>query len=303
MLMFAEQPPSKQWAALKYRGEKFAEVWFKPAGEPFGLTFRIPQQSFHLAGLGTQLTLENLLKAVAIAADTVASWRVGDQPQGELKSALPPPSQDVAHLEIHVRLRPPQEEPGPTASSPVEVSLSTWQDLEARWKAILGVEVAMDVSRKSLESVMVELENSVKKALTAEEKTHAQRADVTQWERARTRVHHVVPKVKEAIHRVVWSLGAPERKRLEELYKDHIQPHIPFPQMGSMLLLLENLLKDRQVLAAHAQTVYQEGRGIATEVQGALKTLQNNAATNAQKKKNESKGGKFFKSVRKMSGA
>src|SRR5262249_22958622 len=43
---FSEQPPSKQWAALKYRGEKIAEVWFKPEDNPFALTIRIPQKSF-----------------------------------------------------------------------------------------------------------------------------------------------------------------------------------------------------------------------------------------------------------------
>src|SRR5437588_5602688 len=72
---FSEQPPSKQWAALKYRGETIAEVWFKPEGQPFSLTFRIPQSSFHIPGVGQRLTTENLLKAVGIAPDEVESWR------------------------------------------------------------------------------------------------------------------------------------------------------------------------------------------------------------------------------------
>ena len=75
---FAEQPPSTEWAALKYRGEELAEVWLKPEGEPFGLTFRIPQKSFQLPGVGRRLTTESLLKAVGIAAEDVASWRHGD---------------------------------------------------------------------------------------------------------------------------------------------------------------------------------------------------------------------------------
>src|SRR5262249_39538327 len=68
---FVEQPPSKQWAALKYRGDKFAEVWFKPEGKPFALTFRIPRESFHVPGVGQRLTTENLLKAVGIATGEV----------------------------------------------------------------------------------------------------------------------------------------------------------------------------------------------------------------------------------------
>ena len=72
-MSFSEQPPSKEWAALKYKGERIAEVWFKPEGEPLALTFRIPQKSFQIPGMGQRLTTENLLKAVAIATEEVES--------------------------------------------------------------------------------------------------------------------------------------------------------------------------------------------------------------------------------------
>src|SRR5437868_10026526 len=86
---FSEQPPSKQWAALKYRGEKFAEVWFKPEGEPFGLTFRIPQQGFQIPGMRPHLTIENLLKAVALAPAEVESWLLGGEAHSGLDGANP----------------------------------------------------------------------------------------------------------------------------------------------------------------------------------------------------------------------
>jgi hypothetical protein len=102
---FSEQPPSKQWAALKYGGETFAEVWFKPEGEPFALTFRFPQRSFQIPGMAQLLTTENLLKAVGIATEEVESWRCeGASHSGmrgsnsELGCPLPPPPQVVTHL-------------------------------------------------------------------------------------------------------------------------------------------------------------------------------------------------------------
>src|SRR6516164_7030227 len=102
---FSEQAPSKEWAALKYRGDKFAEVWFKPEGEPFALTFRIPQKSFQVPGIGQRLTPENLLKAVALAPEEVESWRQGDISHAgmdgsnpELRNPLAPPPQDETHL-------------------------------------------------------------------------------------------------------------------------------------------------------------------------------------------------------------
>jgi hypothetical protein len=299
---FSERPPSKQWSALKYRGEKFAEVWFKPEGEPFALTFRIPQQSFQIPGMGPHLTAENLLKAVAIAPEEVDSWRHGDDSHSgvdgsnpELRNPLPPPPQDVTHLDLQVRLKPPPQAVAPNDSDGPEILPEKWQDLEARWKAILGLEATIEALRLSMEALRSEMEAASKKTLKTEEKHHALRADVLQWNKAKDRVHHALPKVREFIHRATWALGSPERKKLEEIYKNHIRPKIPFPEMHKVLEQLESMQKDRQVLSAHGVTVYQECKSISTEVQGALRTLQSNAVANAHKKKGGTGSkGKFF---------
>lgn len=308
---FAELPPSKQWATLKYRGEKFAEVWFKPEDDPLALIFSIPQENFHVSGMGEQMTLANLLKAVAIRPEEVESWYYGDVTHfgrngtnPDLETVLPPLPPPATHLDIYVRLKPPQarsqesgdrnQETGirsqtpdssltpdpcllnPDRSEP-EATSARWQELDARWKAILALEATLDTVRMSMEGLLNEMESSFKKILTIEEKTYALRADVSQWERAKNRVHFALPKVKDFIHRAVWALGLPERKRLGELYKDHIQPQIPFPEMEEVLKQLEELQKDRQVLAAVGKTVHQEAKSIAADVQSSLKTLQNNA--------------------------
>src|SRR5205085_3019537 len=113
---FSEQSPSKQWAALKFRGERIAEVWFKPEGEPLALLFRIPQNTLQIPGIHQQLTIETLLKAVGIAAAEVDSWRYGGVSHSALtgsdpglSDALPQPSPDVPHLEIYVGLKPPPQ--------------------------------------------------------------------------------------------------------------------------------------------------------------------------------------------------
>jgi hypothetical protein len=310
-MTFSEQPPSKQWAALKYRGKRFAEVWFKPEREPLALTFRIPQKTFQVPGMGQHLTPENLLKAVAIASEDIESWRHGEVfhsgmngSNPELGNPLPRPAEDATHLEIHVRLKPPLQAVARNEGDELEIPLGKWQDLGARWKAILGLEATIDTLRINMESLRAEMEASLTKSLTMDEKLHALRADVAQWNKAKNRVHHALPKVREFIHRSTWAIGSPERKQLEELYKNHIQPHIPFPQMDKVLAQLENLQKDRQILSGHGVTVYQECRNISADVQGALRTLQNNAAANAHKKKGTTNAkGKFFKDVRRWSGA
>jgi hypothetical protein len=309
---FSEQPPSKEWVALRHRGEKIAEVWFKPDDEPFALTFRIPQSSFHLPGIAQRLTTENLLKAVGIVTTDVESWRSEGASSSEPGHPLPPPSADVPHLLLHVRLKPPPEavastestapeipeeennaQPAPAAASPTvpaapEITEERWQDLEARWNAILGLEASIDTMRISLEGLRGEMEAASRKTLMGDEKVHAFNADVAVWTKAKSRVTYSLPKLKEFLHRATWAAGTPERKNLEELFKNYVRHRIPFPQIDQIPEQLEYLLKDRQVLSSHGTTVYQECKSICSEVQGALRTLQTNAAANAAKKRGAS---------------
>jgi hypothetical protein len=276
---FSERAPSKQWAALKYRGEPFAEVWFKPEGEPFALTFRIPRESFDLPGLGERLTAENLLKSVGITAEEVES-------PSDLGSPLTPP-QDDPHLTLHISLKPP-----PSAAAIPE---SMWQELEARWNNILGLEATVETLRISMESLMAELNGAGTKNLNAEERVHALNADVAVWNKAKARVHHALPKLREFIHRATWAAGTPERKKLEELVKSHVRPRIPFPELDHMADQMESLLKERQVLSAHGVAIHQECKGIVADIQGAMRTLQGNAAANANRKRGQTNArGKFF---------
>jgi hypothetical protein len=288
---FSEQLPSKQWAALTLRGERIAEVWFKPEGEPLALLFRIPRSSFQTPGIGPRLTAENLLKGVAVAADEVESWRHGgaphsapDGPDPGLTDPLPPPPYDVTHLEIHVRLKPPPRAAHEVSREP-EAAPAGWHDLEARWKAVLGLEATVDTLRMSMEGLRAELEASLRRTLTADEKVHALAADVAQWNKAKSRAHYALPKASEFIHRATWAAGTPERKRLGELFKSPIGTQTPLPQADEVLQGLEFLRKDRQVLSAQGVAVCQECRAIAADVQGALSRLQSNAAVRASKKK------------------
>jgi len=385
---FAAQPTSKQWAALKYRGERFAEVWFKPEGEPAGLIFRIPRESFQIPGMDRQLTIGNLLKAIGLAPEDVESWRQGDRCHAgmaganpEFRNVLLPPPADIPHWQIHVLVKQatpapaesalegegtpssplapggrgvggegvacasvspspqplspegrgalqgspspqplsPEERgadhdtPSPQPSAPAEaaapetvpdaeIPAGMWEDLDSRWKSILSLEASIDTLRGSMESLRAETEGALKKTLNMEEKLHAGRADLTHWTKEKKRAQDALPKLRDALHRSVWAVGAPERKRLEALYEDHIQPRVPFPRMAEVLKELEALQKTRQVLYSHGQTVYQETRAIVGSVHTALRTLQSNAAANAKKKREAASGGKFMKDVRRMSG-
>jgi hypothetical protein len=288
---FSEQAPSNEWAALKYRGETIAEVWFKPEGEAFALAFRIPAHSFQVPGMDQRLTVENLLKGVAIAKEEVETWRHGtashfgmNGSNPELSHPLAPPRQDATHLNINVNIKPPPQAVASKEGDESEILLAKWQEVEARWRAIEGLEAAVETLRRRTEGLRSEMEASLKTTLTVDEKMNARNGDVTQWTKAKSRIHHTLPKGKEFIHRANWALGAPERKKLGELFKNRTQPPISLAHVEEVGQQLEYLRKARQVLSAHGVTVIQECQNILAQVQGALKTLQSNAAANARKK-------------------
>ena len=166
-----------------------------------------------------------------------------------------------------------------------EIPLEQWQSLDMVWKAILSIESSIDSSRLSMDGLRNEMENAFRSTLAVEDKLNALQADVSQWIKAKSRVHYALPKVREFIHKATWESTSPERKRLEEIVKNHIEPRIPLPEIDKVREQLEHLQKDRQVLFASGNAVYQECRGIAAEIQRALSTLQRHAADNARRKK------------------
>ena len=299
---FSEQAPSSEWADLKREGEEIAEAWFKPEGEPFTLVFRVPRDRFEVDDLSQQLTLEDLLKAADVSNEEVESWDHLDESHPgldgtnpELQRLLPSPPADATHLTVAVHLKPPAHTAAGDDAVEQDVPPERWQALEVLWKAILGIEAGIDSLRHSMESLRNEMEAEFRRSLAADEKVHALQADVAQWNKAKSRVHYALPKVREFIHRATWAQTVPERKRLEELFRTHIEPRVPFPGMDQEREKLEHLQKDRQVLAAQGATVYQECRGITSEIQRAVSTLQRNAADRARNKRSAGREkGKYY---------
>lgn len=176
-----------------------------------------------------------------------------------------------------------------------EIPLEKWQALEALWKTILGLEASIDSARLSMDGIRSEMETANKKSMGVEEKLHALQADVAQWNKAKSRVHYALPKVKEFIHRATWAVAVPERKRLEEIYRNHIEPRVPLAELDRVREQLEHLQKDRQILFAQGNAVAQECRGIIGEIQRAYGTLQRNAADRARAKRSAKREkGKHF---------
>ncbi len=291
---FSEQPPSQQWAVLKFRGERLAEVWFKPEEEPNGLRLRIPQSAFQLPGIGQRLTPELLLRAVGISTAEIEYWRHDggidsdtNSSDSELDHSLPPPPPDVNHVNLYVTMKlPPPPVVVPAGHDAPEITEAQWHYLAERWDAILTLEASVDSLRLSVEGLRAEMEAAANRALNLEEKTNAASADLVFWNKAKSRVRYATPKLREWIHRATWAKGAAERKAAEEHFANYVLPRIPTPQLDQIRSQFDSLLKNRQILSAQGVSAHQEGRRILSEVESALRTLQRNAAANAARKKN-----------------
>lgn len=289
----AEAALTDDWMGLLRGEDELGGVRFRPGGDPAAVEFRVPQARFQVDDLTQLLTLEDLLHAAGIPNEAVESWRVLDETHAgegganpELKRLLPPPAADAAHLAVAVRLK---------SQPAADLAPEQWQVLEAKWKAILGVEATIDASRMSVEGLRAELESEFRRTLAVEHKVHALQSDVANWNKAKSRVHYVLPKAREFVHRATWAQGVPERKRLEELFRAHIEPRVPFPDVDRERERLDHLHKDRQNLASQGAAVSQECRAILGEIRGALGTLQRNATENANRKRSAAKQkGKHF---------
>ncbi len=286
---FAGQAPSTQWATISFRGEAFAEVWFKPASMPNGLTFRIPQATFHHPAISQHLTIGNLLKAIGLDAEAVQSWRTTDETQNEVANyhaeilqPLPSLPSDTPQLYLHVLIKQTILSEETPASFDPKQALIKWQELQARWNTILGMEVTIDTLRQRMESLKSEIESESARAMTTDEKLNSLNADVAQWNKAKSRSRYVLPRMKEYIHRATWVLGTPERKTLEETFKkDAACPS----NLAELDRELQILLKDRQILAAQGTTCHHEGRSSCDEMKKSHQTMHRNAAANAVKKR------------------
>jgi len=283
----AEQVPSPEWAALEHVWEDIADAWFKPDGERSTYMFRVPRDRFAAADAGRRLTVEDLLEAAAIPKDEVESWQLGDasHPGLDLSHPLPPPPPDATHLTVYVHMKPPAPAAARGEGEAPEVPPEKWQALDALWKSILALEANIDVLRLSLDGLRAEMEAAFKKSMSVEEKVHGLQSDVAQWSKAKNRVHFALPKVREFIHRATWAAAVPERKVLEELVHDNIEPRVPLPRMDEVRERLGHLQKDRQVLFAQGNAVSQECRVILAGIQQAFGTLQRNAADRARKER------------------
>ena len=225
----------------------------------------------------------------------------------ELGYPLPPPPPDVTHLEIYVRLKPPSQAVARNESGEDEAPSAKWDSLEARWKAILGLEATMDSFRISMESLLAEMEASLKKTLTMEEKLHAPRPRT--WRSgARPKTAFIMPCRRcESLSIVPTGRWAPPKGNgWRNSTRTTFNLILPFSQMDNVMEQLEYLQKDRRTPTIRARRDgLSSNAKFRRECPGGLEDTAEPGRCECPRKRKGATGpkGKFFKSIRRWSGA
>jgi hypothetical protein len=160
-----------------------------------------------------------------------------------------------------------------------------WQQLEARWRGVLGLEATIETLRIRLKALWAEMEASLKMPLPAQEKLHASAADVSQWTKAKARVYSTLPRAKDFVRRATWATGTPERKRLGEFFKHADGFSIPCTERDEMLEELEVLRQNLQNLSTRGWAVSNECKLVSADIQQALSKLQSSSAARGAQKR------------------
>jgi hypothetical protein len=160
-----------------------------------------------------------------------------------------------------------------------------WQQLEARWRGVLGLEATIETLRIRLKVLWAEMEASLKMPLPAQEKLYASAADVSQWTKAKARVYSTLPGAKDFIRRATWATGTPERRRLGEFFKHADGFSIPCTERDEMLEELEVLRQNLQGLSTRGWAVSNECKSVSAGIQQALSNLQSSSAARGAQKR------------------
>lgn len=245
-------------------------AWYKPPQAPNDVVLQIPDEAYRTVPNG--ITLRELLNAADIPLREASAWTVhgltfpvegGANPL--LDQPLPPAG--PAGIVVHVQapdLPLPRSEPLTSnspqvhgTSEPLAASQAVLEAINAEWHAIIQHERQVDALRRQLGAVQGTLQ-SLNRDLDPDERLYADTLDKKDWQDTRRWLRDALALVGKTIraHDIGATSAAGNRRRFEELYKQFVEPRIPFPGMELERLAFEQHRKNNQSLITHMQTAH-----------------------------------------------
>ncbi|QDU39277.1 hypothetical protein Mal4_36160 [Maioricimonas rarisocia] len=145
------------------------------------------------------------------------------------------------------------------------------EEFEADWLALIQIERQLESARKQLGSIQGQLQ-SLNRDLNADEALHADNQDKRDWTDARRWLRDSMAHVSRYIrdHDIGVVSAAGQRNRFENVYKQYVEPRVPFDGLAAIHREFVQHRKTALTLLSQMQTTHsnasREGIGRARQV-------------------------------------
>lgn len=301
-MLLEQRPPSANWEsiALDPTGQLALWVWFRPVAVPNGLILSLPATLFANPQVAPWLAVRPIIMAAGLEPNQVLGWAVNgmsfDAAGGVsplLDQPLPPPPTGM-NLEVTIWMIPAVQPawsdsssviPIPSAGSgqssytaPSNVSQADFQMLEAidnSWDGILQLEARISLVRKELTGALSRI-TTLNRDLNSDERRTADSRDIQDWSDARRWLRDSQALLSRSVKEIDLGTtsGAGQRHRFEEIYRNHVEPRIPFAGLAQAVNEFETHRKTVQNVLASAQAnVARSGRDAEQRANGVLQRI------------------------------
>lgn len=238
------RPPSVQWEQVRLPGESghFIWVWVRPQHLPTAVIVRFPPEVATYPDRPS-LTIRLLARCLGIDMPQLAAWQVfgvlyqnngTTSPDSPIPQPPPGAAPEIAFLLATgpvAAIPHTGQPPLPAATVPQQVVTATqetnaWLDrIEAEWTACLLLERQLAGVRKKTASMLSKL-TSLDKDLSPEERLHADRQDINDWQDARRWLKDVSSRAHRYVkeHDIGITSLAGKRSSFETTYHDVVRP-------------------------------------------------------------------------------
>ncbi len=308
---FMSRPPSQSWEPvyLPDSPQNYLWAWFRPASNPDGAVFRIPEETIQTYPNLSQLTMRSFLQFAGINPMMVLGWFIngvqldaqgGASPIFDQPVPLPVAGMDpnfLVYVQPPVMNQPAVPVMDPQAGMNPNDSLNQemFKKIEIDWKDSMAIVRKLSMKRKEMIDMMSKLK-SLNRDLNVDENRFSTQEDKGEWRDARRILRDISTKLDMHVkqHDIGVTSFAGKREWFEKMYHQYIQPRLYCDELVQIERDFEIYRKTLQTLMATMNSTHlQAGRDGERRARQVLTKIAAKVSTGRNKRfdgKNSSRG-------------
>uniref|UniRef100_A0A7C2K1V9 Uncharacterized protein n=1 Tax=Schlesneria paludicola TaxID=360056 RepID=A0A7C2K1V9_9PLAN len=278
-MSFALRPPSSAWEPVPLAADRPVSVWgwFKPPHAPHTVAIHVPDEIWQSPDAAACLTVRRL--AAATGVDHLTGWTVygqscqlDERTAAYLDAPLPRPPHGAdpqivlwsasvaAAVPQPIMAAPAMPYAGGGDLAPGENPGPLFDTMAYYWSSIQQIEMELRRTRMQLEQALSRL-SSLNRELNTDEALAADNQDKKDWQEARRWLRDCAAPLSRSVKEIDVGIisGAGQRHRFEEIFRQYVQPRIPFPGMKQAAVDFEMHNKSAKNVLQAAQVALSKG--------------------------------------------